>query len=65
MAAGTGDISASMDYGEVSGQNSRTGQKKTSVNSGSNNLGQPNISGNVPDKVAQAKLIYEQQLQSH
>jgi len=39
MAAGTGDISASMDYGEVSGQNSRIVQKKTSVNSGSNNLG--------------------------
>jgi hypothetical protein len=38
MAAGTGDISASMDYGEVSGQNARVVQKKTSINSGSNNL---------------------------
>ena len=66
MAAGTGDISASMDYGEVSGQNARVVQKKTSINSGSNNLAQPNILGNSGvDKVAQAKMVYEQQLQAH
>ena len=28
MAAGTGELSASMDYGEVSGANSRAVQKK-------------------------------------
>jgi hypothetical protein len=46
MAAGTGDISASMDYGEVSGQNARVGQKKITggTNIGSNNnVGQPLI----------------------
>ena len=30
MAAGTGELSASMDYGEVSGQNQRAGSKKPS-----------------------------------
>lgn len=31
MAAGTGEISASMDYAEVSGQNARAVQKKASI----------------------------------
>jgi hypothetical protein len=58
MAAGTSDISASMDYGEVSGQNSRTIQKKASNNVGPNNVPLSNAPG--VDKVAQAKLVYEQ-----
>lgn len=37
MAQGTGEISASMDYGEVSGLNSRALQKKPSTSSGQPN----------------------------
>ena len=65
MAAGTGDISASMDYGEVSGQNARVVQKKTVANVGSSNF-TPMPSGNnsgLSDKQSQAQLVYQQQMQ--